>query len=312
MTQVRNDAGSETLIPDLIPDKLEGSHSANVELAIEKYNRNLTQKDVDNGEVCAKLVDDLELEFIETYESEKREENHVDYVRSGIVSMESINQGKVITNFADILEPDSHYVYLTERNSKDLRGVDRSKLVLQGADFRDSNLAGANLEGVNLQQANLEGADLRWANLQGAILRWARLEIGIGTRLKGADLRGAFVKSNVLLALSTLYGANLRGVNLEADIGTATLQGTDLRGMRLIGAIPGNAALNDADLRGAHLSIDILGSCVLQGADLRGAYITGTNIGCSNLQGANLRGAHINLEFASTLENVDLTGVHYI
>jgi len=211
------------------------------------------------------------------------------------------------TNFVDIQEDDIHYADVSDLSKPTLQGAN-----IRGVNLDATNLRGANLEEANLQMANLEGKCLKMTNLQGAVLRWARLNIDIGTRLRGADLRGSYVKSVVLLTSSTLYGANLRGMHLEADLGAAALQGADLRGVQLIGAIPGNFALQNADLKGAHLKIEVIGSCVLQGADLRGAYIMGTNLGRFTLQGADLRGTHIDPAFAATLQNVDLAGVYFI
>jgi len=215
------------------------------------------------------------------------------------------------TNFADIRQEENFH----GKHTSEVAKPNLQSLNLRGEDLTDVNLKwvdleGANLEEANLQMTNLEGKCLKMTNLQNAVLRWARLEIDIGTRLRGADLRGSHVKSYVLLTSSTLYGANLRGMHLEADLGTAALRGADLRGVQLIGAIPGKFALQNADLKGAYLKIEVIGSFVLQGADLRGAYITGKNLGHFTLHGADLRGAHIDADFAASLQNVDLTEAH--
>lgn len=102
----------------------------------------------------------------------------------------------------------------------------------------------------------------------------ARLS-GLGTDLRGIDLRGA-----------NLEGADLSGKNLEG----AKLTGANLRGADLHGANLSRANLLGANLEDANLSGVDLSDAKLVGANLSGANMTGARLGGANLRGTNFEG----------------------
>jgi Pentapeptide repeats (8 copies) len=105
------------------------------------------------------------------------------------------------------------------------------------------------------------------------------------------------------LAETNLQGANLGGLNLQgAILWDVNLQGAHLAETDLQGAI-----LWDANLQGAQLD-----GVNLQGANLGGANLQGANLKGINLRGANVRGANLQDAYLTrlNLQGADLRGAN--
>jgi TIR domain-containing protein/pentapeptide repeat protein len=120
---------------------------------------------------------------------------------------------------------------------------------------------------------------------------WRHQNWDIRPDLHGADLRNA-----------SLDGADLRHVRLHM----VNLEGASLYGAELEEAIFYGASLDGADLRSANLYAANLGGVSLRGADLSGAYLVRANLG-----GADLRGADVSEVWLSNtiFGNTNLTDV---
>jgi len=167
----------------------------------------------------------------------------------------------------NLLYADLHGVTLIGANlsGAQLSGADLSKANLHGTDlhgtsFRKNNL----LRGISLREADLSGADLSHVNLRGADLHGANLN---GADLRGTDFRGTDLRG------ATLFEANLQAAGhpvvfanhynpsassvvtrwVDTNLLKATLQGTDLRGVKglrkeQLEACKAKGALVDEDL----------------------------------------------------------------
>jgi hypothetical protein len=101
--------------------------------------------------------------------------------------------------------------------------------------------------------------------------------------LQGAQLNGSDLRGAVL-SKARLQNASLNSTNLQgADLETAQLQGASMTYVNLQGAV-----LQNADLRGADLRFANLQGAVMIGADLQGA-----NLKWANLHGADLTNARL-------------------
>ena len=96
---------------------------------------------------------------------------------------------------------------------------------LRRAEFSDQQLEGVCLSDSDLRDADFTGADLYWANsyganCEGAIFRNAQLN-GANlekTNFRGADLRGAYISLDNLLGSPHLQGSDLTGALLDGAI----------------------------------------------------------------------------------------------
>jgi uncharacterized protein YjbI with pentapeptide repeats len=154
--------------------------------------------------------------------------------------------------------------------------IDLSEANLSGIayyNYHVHSLKNLNLARADLSYASLEGLELENVNFEEANFSWARL-----IRVKGPHNR----LQRIVLRYSRMSEVDLNGSNLA---------GGDLRGAVLNHVILSNTDLSHADLRGATLS-----NTDLSHADLRGANLSNTNLRSANLQGAllgdaNLKGA---------------------
>ncbi|MGI8959193.1 MAG: pentapeptide repeat-containing protein [Bryobacteraceae bacterium] len=98
-----------------------------------------------------------------------------------------------------------------------LVGVDASGAFLQGVQLEKANLLRANLESSDLRNSsfrtsNLKNADLSGADLENADLHGADLS---GSKLENVDLQNANVNGFRWQKISSIKGANIRGVRNE-------------------------------------------------------------------------------------------------
>lgn len=204
-----------------------------------------------------------------------------------------------------------------------LRGVDASEARLPRADLAGADLTGANLSHADLRDARLAGAELPQADLSRARASRANFSEANLAEVKSsdadfedADLSRADLTRTVWLS-SVLRGARLVRANLrdahltrldveDADfsgavLSGASLNGLDLRAVRLVGAGFHGAVLRSCRLDGqvleaADFSDAALVDCdltatVLRNADLRGAALTCCGLAHVDWEGADLRRA---------------------
>jgi len=112
--------------------------------------------------------------------------------------------------------------------------------------------------------------------------------------MDGFDLAGEDLEG-AILSTAQMKGANLQGVNLDsARLHCAKLQGAILKDASLNGAELNHANLLGAQLSGAQLNRANLNSAQLPGTDLRRTGWFRSNLSGANLREANLAGAHMN------------------
>lgn len=153
------------------------------------------------------------------------------------------------------------------------------------------NLTGRHLRGFSAPDARLPKLNIgKGTDLQGAYLRGAQLQ---GAKLGGAQLKGANLESAQLqgafLSNTRLQGANLKSAHLQG----AKLDGAQLQGAYLGAAQLQGAMLNVAQLQEANLEVAQLQGAFLAGAQLQGAYLHNANMQGANLMGAKLQGANL-------------------
>jgi hypothetical protein len=106
----------------------------------------------------------------------------------------------------------------SDRDDRDMSGLD-----LYGADLTRADLSGADLSGADLTRAILSGANLTRAKLASANLTDADLHDAIlsGADLTGADLTGADLTRASLFSVdltgANLFGADLSGANMTGS-----------------------------------------------------------------------------------------------
>lgn len=147
-------------------------------------------------------------------------------------------------------------------NYLDLSNQNMNGLRLSGADFTGANLDGsrlvnalldsanfkdASLRGANMFRVNLFGSNMLFSDMSEAQLGTADMPGGlILTKMRDADLFGAYMPDGANLSGSDLRGANLEGVSLSSAILAARdVGGADLSGANLTDADLSNAILGD-------------------------------------------------------------------
>jgi Pentapeptide repeats (8 copies) len=153
------------------------------------------------------------------------------------------------------------------------------------------------LNGVLSEEHERQRAALTWLVIHGPPELEREPSVGKVLVNTGLNLRGALVREGTNLKGLPLIGAqfqnaDLSGVQLQgASLWRAQLQEAHLEGANLQGAGLEEAHLQRAKLGRAHLQRAELGRANLQGADLGGANLQGVGLEEAHLEGANLQGA---------------------
>jgi uncharacterized protein YjbI with pentapeptide repeats len=205
---------------------------------------------------------------------------------------------------------------------KKIKGLQLQERNLRYADFKGSLLLKVNLgpeekpsstdENDNkskIRGADLRGAFLREAQLQGADLSYAQLQ---GTDFSFAQLRRAVLEDAHLqganFTFADLPRARLARAQLQkAYLGRAQLEGVNLQSAQMQGADLEYSLLQGADLTNAELQGASLYSAQLQGGDLWNAQLQGADLKDALLQGAVLKDARLQ---GADLRNALLQGAN--
>lgn len=194
------------------------------------------------------------------------------------------------------------------------------RLDLSGRFLAYLDLSDLNFKGASLARSDLYGADFTGANLSGADLSGTRLDRSVLIR---ANLAGANVSDATILR-PTIYsdmssnpadapkfqGANLRRIQVQADLSGADFRGADLTAANFspLESRPGQGTLvtlarnvlKGCDFSGARMQRADLTKAVLWFARFTGADLTDANFTGADLSRADFAGAD--------LTNADFTG----
>jgi uncharacterized protein YjbI with pentapeptide repeats len=189
-------------------------------------------------------------------------------------------------------EEKNHRIDLT---GADLHGGDLSKVSMRGASLR-----GTDFRGANLTEAILIEADLPGDKESGPT--WTKEDLWEGKDdpfLDISEVMNAFRRDDYHLVKGNVIGTDLRNADLReaylirTKLNGANLINADLTGAILIRADLSDAYLQNANLCGANLRGAILSGANLTNADLRGANLARANLTKANLTKANLEGADL-------------------
>ena len=165
-------------------------------------------------------------------------------------------------------------------------------------DLRETNLQAADLSnlcfsGALMQGCAMEGCDMSGLRIQATSLDRARLD--------GASLH------HVLADCSDLWGAGLEGVGgLRARLNGADLSGARMTGAIFVGAEFGKASLDGAQLRDTHLVYSMMVGAQMHKVNLEEATFSNAYLDRANLKGATVKDTDFNdasvvqTDFAST------------
>jgi uncharacterized protein YjbI with pentapeptide repeats len=230
---------------------------------------------------------------------------------------------------------------------------------LENVVFANARMTGAKFTGPTLENVDFRGADLSGSDFTATgplVVGGSRQTLcdpcdfsvepssGNRTRLRNAVLSRPASNPVLILAGSSLRGADLSGAQLEgggfdgldlsgvdftqANLKAAQLAGADLSDADLSGAQFDGAVLDDADLSGTRVDGASFAQASLQGVDLYARDLHGLNLSSASLRGsildfcdlagADLSGAMLGVPAGSTqvpasmfgayMPNVDLTG----